>query len=264
MAFAAMLIGPKRWRRGATALTVLTGLALALSFIRAIYVGELVGLAIISFHLGKGNHLGGSAYPLRVHFCLLGVVLALALVGGGTTTTANSSSPVQVVAARAALGLTDVETGGGTAGYRLREAHLELGVLGGNWLAGLGFLHPSYRYFAGLPEGAIKNGDLGSLSVLMTMGIIGLILAYIPPVVGLIYLLRRRYGAVQYGGAMYLVAAIVGSITLGAVSTLPGLMVLGSRPRLLYQLDDAHAIGGECCLIVPYRSLGPGHGRDVV
>ena len=80
----------------------------------------------------------------------------------------------------------------------------------------------------GLREGSIRNDDLGSLSILVTMGLIGLILAYIPPVAGLIYLLRRRYSFVQYGGAMYLGAALIASITLGAVATLPGLLTLGS------------------------------------
>ena len=62
----------------------------------------------------------------------------------------------------------------------------------------------------------------------MTMGLIGLILAYMPPVAGLIYLLKRRYGFVQYGGAMYLGAALIASITIGPVTTLPGLLTLGS------------------------------------
>jgi hypothetical protein len=79
-----------------------------------------------------------------------------------------------------------------------------------------------------LREGSIRNDDLGSLNIVMTMGLIGLILAYIPPVAGLIYLLRRRYGFVQYGGAMYLGAALIASITLGTVAGLAGLLTLGA------------------------------------
>jgi hypothetical protein len=62
----------------------------------------------------------------------------------------------------------------------------------------------------------------------MSMGLIGLVLAYIPPIAGLIYLLKRRYGFVQYGGAIYLAAALISSVTLGALSTRAGLLVLGA------------------------------------
>ena len=60
------------------------------------------------------------------------------------------------------------------------------------------------------------------------MGLIGLLLAYMPPIAGLIYLLRRRRGFVEYGAAIYLAAALISSITLGAVATRSGLLVLGS------------------------------------
>ena len=88
-------------------------------------------------------------------------------------------------------------------------------------------LNPSYHYVLGLREGSIRNDDLGSLSIVMSMGLIGLVLAYMPPIAGLIYLLRRRYGFVQYGGAIT-TAALISSITLGTISTRSGLLVLGS------------------------------------
>ncbi len=228
MAFAAMLLAPRKWRAAAIGFTLLTGFALALSFTRAVYISEITALIVISFVWAKGT--GWEGRRIRYTLGLAGtvVVLGLVLVGGSEAQTTSSSSPFQAVVSRAALGLTDVETGGGTAGYRLHQSHLEFEVLGGNWLVGLGFLNPAYRYFPGLHEGAIQDDDLGSLSVLTTMGLIGLILAYLPPIAGLVYLLRRRYGAVQYGGAMYLTAALIGSITLGAVSTLSGLMVLAA------------------------------------
>jgi hypothetical protein len=233
MAFAALLLGSRRWRLQAAGLMVLTGVANALSFTRAVYVSELVALISISFIWATG--MGWRSRRIRYVFVLGAALLAVGLIAIGartTTGTTSSSSPVQAVVSRAALGLTDVETGGGTTGYRLHEAHLELEVLGDHWLAGLGFLNPSYRFFPGLYEGAIQNDDLGSLSVLMTMGLIGLMFAYAPPIAGLVFLLRRRYGAAQYGGAMYLTAAIIGSITLGAVSTLSGMIVLGSMLAL--------------------------------
>jgi hypothetical protein len=133
---------------------------------------------------------------------------------------------------RVALGVSNIESQTGTAGYRLREAHRELEALGDHWATGLGFLSPAYHYVPGLRQGSIRDDDLGSLSIVMTMGVVGLLLAYMPPIFGLAYLLRRRRNIVQYGGAMYLGAALIGSITLGAVSTLSGLLVLGSMLAL--------------------------------
>ena len=123
----------------------------------------------------------------------------------------------------------------GTVSYRLHVARLELEVLGDNWVAGVGFLNPAYHWVPGLPEGSIRNSDLGPLSLLMTMGLIGLFLAYMPPVAGLFYLLRRRRSFVQYGGAMYLGAALVASITLETISSKTGLLVLG--PMLVLCLN---------------------------
>jgi len=228
MALAAMLIAPRAWRRPATLLTLLTGLANALSFTRAIYVGELLALFLISFIWARGT----GWRPRRIRYTFAGglaaIVLTVAIAGGSSATTENASSPVQAIVSRAALGVSDVQNHTGTAAYRLREAHLELEVLGDHWVAGLGFLNPAYHYVPSLPEGSIRNLDLGSLSVVMTMGLIGLLLAYMPPIAGLVYLLRRRQSFVQYGGAMYLSAAVIASITLGTVSTLSGLLVLGS------------------------------------
>jgi hypothetical protein len=232
MAFATMLLGPRAWRRRAMFLTVLTGLANALSFTRAIYVSEILSLLLISIIWAKGT--GWRPRRIRYTFVLgaVAIMFAITIAGGSSATNGNSSSPVQAVLSRAQLGVSNVQNQTGTTGYRLHEAHLELEVLDDRWVAGLGFLNPAYHYVPSLRQGSIRDVDLGSLSLVMTMGLIGLFLAYMPPVAGLVYLLRRRYNFVQYGGAMYLSAALVGSITLGAVSTPSGLLVLGSMLAL--------------------------------
>jgi hypothetical protein len=231
MAFAAMMLAPRPWRRPAMLVTVLTGLANALSFTRAVYVSELLALFLISLVWARG--LGWR--PRRIRHLrrtlALGVsasVFAIAIAGGSPATSSTASSPLQAVVSRAQLGVNNIEHQTGTTGYRLHKAHLELEVLGDNWVAGLGFLNPSYHYVPSLREGSIRDDDLGSLNIMMTMGLIGLLLAYMPPIGGLVFLLRRRRSFVQYGGAMYLSAALVGSVTLATISSPSGLLVLGS------------------------------------
>jgi hypothetical protein len=231
IAFAAMVLAKKPWQQRAIPLVVLTGFANALSFVRAVYVSELLALLLISLIWARGS--GWRARRIRrtslaMFAAVVFVGLSVAVAGSGVASNGGSSSPLQAVVARAELGLSNVQGKNGTLGYRLRQAHRELEVLGGHAVPGLGFLNPTYRYFPDLRRGSIRDSDLGSLSIVMTMGLIGLILAYIPLAAGLGYLLRRRDGFVQYGGAMYLSVALVGSITLATLSSVSGLLVLGS------------------------------------
>ena len=228
MALAATLLGPKTWRRGAMLLTVLTGLANTLTFTRATYVSEILALFLISLIWARGSGWRPRRIRYLFAFGVVAIVFAILFAGGSSSTSGSSSSPVQAVVARAGLGLSNAQNGTGTVAVRIHEADLDLEVLGDHWVTGLGFLNPAYHYVPSLREGSIRNDDLGSLSIVVTMGLIGLILAYIPPVAGLVYLLRRRYSFVQYGGAMYLGAALIASITLGAVATLSGLLTLGA------------------------------------
>lgn len=235
MSFAAMLLAPKPWRRRAIPFALVTGLANALSFTRAIYVSELVALLVISLIWARGaGWQSRRIRHVRSTFALGAIAIAftVAIAGGRSSTSANTPSPLQAVVSRAELGVSNLEDQSGTTGYRIHKAGLELQVLGNNWITGLGFLNPANHYVPGLRQGSIRDDDLGSLSIVMTMGLIGLFLAYMPPIAGLIYLLGRRQSFVQYGGAMYLAAALVGSITLGTVSTLSGLLVLGSMLAL--------------------------------
>jgi hypothetical protein len=228
MALAAMVLAPKPWQRRAIPLAVLTGLANALTFVRAVYVSELVALFVISLIWAIGT--GWRPRRIRNTFAvgIAVVVFGVAVAGSGTSSNIGSPSPIQAIVARTELGISNVKGESGSVGYRLQQAHRELEVLGGNAVTGLGFLNPTYHYVPGLRGGSIRDSDLGSLSIVMTMGLVGLLLAYAPLIAALIYLLRRRYGYIQYGGAMYLGVALVGSITLTTISSVSGLLVLGS------------------------------------
>lgn len=228
MALAAALLGPTRWRRPAALLAALTGLALALSFTRAIYTSVPLAIVAVSVIWAAGRSERSRRIRWAFAVGLIAAVIVVAALGGSVSgTNTESASPFQVIATRVALGFSNVQEQSGTFGVRLRQTHLEIEVLDGHWLTGLGFLNPTYHYVAGLRDGSIRNSDLGSLNIVMTMGLIGLLLIYLPPTAGLIYLLRRRHGFVQYGGAMCLTVALVGSITLETLSSVQGLLVFG-------------------------------------
>jgi hypothetical protein len=223
LAFAASLLGPRPARRWCAALAILTGLGNLLTFTRAVYVSEILALIVIS-----AVWAARSRRVRRVLALLAAVACAALVVGTSAPSGGASTSPVKAVLSRVELAVSSAEEQNGTVAVRVRQTDRELQVLGSHWLAGLGFLSPAYHYFWGLREGSIRDDDLGSLNIVMTMGVIGLLLAYLPAVLGLVYLLKRRRGFVQYGGAMYLLTALVGSITLGTLSSVSGLLVLGS------------------------------------
>jgi hypothetical protein len=70
--------------------------------------------------------------------------------------------------------------------YRVALLRAMSRVLGGDWLWGLGFLHPSVHYVAQLPMGSIRNTDVGVSNTLMTLGLIGTVLAFAPTLLGLL------------------------------------------------------------------------------
>jgi hypothetical protein len=223
LAFAASLLGPRQARRWCAALAFLTGLGNLLTFTRAVYVSEILALVVIS-----ALWAARSRRVRRVLALLAALACATVILGTSSPTGGASTSPVKAVLSRVELAVTSAEEQNGTVAVRVRQTDRELQVLGSHWLAGLGFLSPAYHYFWGLREGSIRDDDLGSLNIIMTMGVIGLVLAYLPAVLGLAYLLKRRRGFAQYGGAMYLLTALVGSITLGTLSSVSGLLVLAS------------------------------------
>lgn len=222
LAFAASLLGPRKARKWCALLALLTGLGNLFTFTRAVYLSEILALVVVS-----ALWAARSRRVRRVLAILAAAAFAVVVFGASSPSGGTSSSPVTAVLSRVELAVTNAEEQNGTVAVRIRQTDRELQVLGSHWLAGLGFLAPAYHYFWGLREGSIRDDDLGSLNIIMTMGLIGLLLAYLPPIFGLTYLLKRRRGFAQYGGAIYLLAALIGSITLGTLSSVSGLLVLG-------------------------------------
>jgi hypothetical protein len=127
---------------------------------------------------------------------------------------------------------TDTQNGVGTIGEREAAAKTTTAYLGGEWPGGLGFISPTSHYFLGLPEGSIRDSDIGVLSAVATMGVVGVVLVYAPVMTMLIYCLRRarasataEYSWLRYGGAVWILAALVSSLTLVTLFSASGLVL---------------------------------------
>jgi hypothetical protein len=157
------------------------------------------------------------------------------LVGAFTFVGGNGSSDgaVGAVVNRATSSLSDVQTRGANVGYRLDVADRMAQVLGSEWPIGLGFWHPTYKYVPDLPDGSIRNSDLGVSNSLMTMGVIGTILLYLPLLYAIVALQRARTrrkgssadGWLIYGIAAWLLIAVAASATLSTLFTVNGLVL---------------------------------------
>ena len=134
-------------------------------------------------------------------------------------------------------------------GRREEKAEATLGALGGKWLTGLGFWTPSTHYFIGVPEGEIRDGDLGVLNIYVTEGLIGVLVLYVPLMVLLLVLMafpswggfavsrrdeggtsREQSGEASWlilGAGIWLAATLASSITLGGLASRDGCAVSG-------------------------------------
>jgi hypothetical protein len=147
-----------------------------------------------------------------------------------------------IAAHRIAEGLTNLQQNSGNVGYRTQLDHQLLNDLGSSWPIGLGFLDPTSRYFLGLPQGSIRNSDTGVLNSLMTMGVVGTVLMYLPVLTGIRALTRTRVTRrgrrtvidtaegrwPDLGIVMWLLQLIVGSVTLVVLFSTGGLVLVAA------------------------------------
>jgi hypothetical protein len=224
MALGVALLGPPAARRPAAGIALLMGVANALSFTRAVYGSETVALILVG--LVYCLRAGWEGARVRRAAIVVGACIAVAVVIAGGAGSGQSGTPLGAVVARTDLGFTNLQDQSGNVGYRLQQARYVIQVVNGQWLVGRGLRTPSSLWVQGERDGSIRNSDLGSFSILATMGVVGLILSYVPVLAGLCLTLRER-GPIAFGGAMYLGAAIVGTITLATLSSVSGILVMG-------------------------------------
>ncbi len=224
---------PEVCRRAAPVFSVCL-VAFVLQLTRASYVGVFVSGGIV-IGWWMINASGGWRERVRRRALAATVGGAIVLGAGLLVVPGTADNPaVGAVAGRVTSGIAEVNSSTGTVGYRRGVYRTMIELLGGEWPVGLGFLHPSARYFADLPSGSIRNTDTGVLNILMTMGAIGVAVFLAGPVLLLARLfaaagdLRRGAtpaAAVVFGATLWLLAAVLTSVTLVTLFSVSGLVL---------------------------------------
>lgn len=214
----------------------------------ALVVGTVAALATRSVRWGVGK--AGNVL-IATSASVVGIYLL-------SLTSLARSSIWLAVQNRIASTANDVSVAGGNFGYRLILYREMLNILGNRWVLGLGFQHPEYHWFATLPNGTIRNSDVGVLGVLMPLGLFGLV-----PLLALgVWALARSVVAMRTDDPIVrivgwtcfctCIVALVSAPTLGYFSTLPGL------------LTTACAIGLLCsAMAFTDVSISPGGGDSL-
>lgn len=219
-----------RVRRRAVAPTVLFGLSVILQLTRAAYLGLAVGLVVAGF-IWWFRRDRAVRSTVRAQLVVAPIVLILVLAVGASIS-ARERHVLSVVATRTVAGYSDVNSTSGTFQTRVNDTNAMLAVLGNRWPAGMGFLHPKARSFPTLPQGSIRNSDLGVLNAVMLMGVIGAVLVYLPVLLVLRALLRPVRGAtppgrewLRLGATIWIVGVIASSVTLVELFSFGGLQI---------------------------------------
>jgi len=221
--------------------TLLLGTSLALQLTRARWIALILSLVVVSlFFALQADRRVATVLRRRLVASLLiltALVLVLTFVAPGLI----SAGPL----VRRLLSIFNSTTSNAqtnTLAVRQQVAGLMLQTLGGHWVLGLGLIPPSAHYFLAFPSGSIRDPDVGVLNALMTIGAIGAILIYLPIVVTVLHCMRRvrtrgrvAYSWLNYGGQIFLVAALASSITLVTLFSVAGLMLTGTLLALLAQ-----------------------------
>jgi hypothetical protein len=228
------------WICGLAAITLL---AFLLQLTRAAYLGMAIGVVIaIAIALTRGPQIRAILFRRVKAVLVVGGVLLLLVGGAG-----SRSLPTSVITERISSGFTDLGERSGTVGYRFNLYHQMLEVLGPDWPVGLSFLHPKDRYFPDLPDGTIRNADVGLLNAVMTMGLIGFALLLCVPLAVARYVSRtrqRRPPWVIVGFFAWLAVLIAGLPTLITLFSSTGLVSTGLTLALCATAAGTHVERG--------------------
>ncbi len=224
---ASLLARQRMVRLVASPVALLLTISIVVQLTRARWIGLVAGVIFVSLWLminGEARNRSLLRRRLALFVGALGlagmvaILAAPAIISGGT------------VIQRLVSIFSDLENSGGTVAIRETVTRTMTAYLGEKWPLGLGFIPPSAHYFSGLPEGSIRDADLGVLNAVMTMGVIGAALIYVPVLLTLMHCLRRcsagrddQHAWLYYGGAVWIAATLVSSVTLVTLYSTSGL-----------------------------------------
>lgn len=228
---AAVLLAPRpTLRTAAVPLGILLTASVAVQQTRARWIGLGIGFVGASMLLMVRAERGTAR---RFRRRARRTLAAMAVAGGAILIAAPSVLLHGTLIERALTTISDLETTSGSVAAREQVINAMVLLLGGKWLIGLGFVSPSVHYFPGLPNGSIRNPDVGVFNAIMTMGVIGAALIYVPVVVGLVHCVggarkswSEGYSWLRYGGAVWIIATLVSSITLVTLFSVSGLILM--------------------------------------
>jgi hypothetical protein len=230
------LIPPRRpLRLVGIGLAILTGISVLFQFTRATYLALALALIVVSATWMYAN--GAISRPLRRATAALAAVVVLAAFASGFRPLAASvalPAETAAVSERARSTIDDLRGSTGNVGYRYDLLEEMLAHLDDRWPVGLGFLHPDVRPVSSLPDGSIRNGDVGVFNAVMTMGVIGAGLMYVPLVALFFATMRRRRDSGPaarrdqwffFGAATWILYAVMSSGSLVTLFSVPGLVL---------------------------------------
>jgi hypothetical protein len=273
MSLAYAFLHKGRDARIASIVAAVTGVALMLSFTRALYIGVFLALVLTFTIWGIGQ---GSAHRLLRRRLL--ITASIAVVAGATMLISIpgslTSGPVQTVVTRATSAtsaLSSSSTTSSTVAYRNNIDSRMLQTLGTRWPFGLGLLSPQTNYFGDLPHGSIRNDDVGIFNSIMTMGVIGTILLYLLPVWVLCVLIRSALQGDQgdsylrLGGMIWLLVILITFYSLGSLASVSGLATTTVGVGILLRMArlprrevaEATSLDTQLPVITRYRTGEP-------
>lgn len=218
----------------------LFALQVALQQTRATYIGVGLSLVVATvFVVARPAYR--SLLPRAVAlWSVIGVaILALGLVAVSFSGSASALVLSDNAVYRRILSIPDAlgtHSSGGASGswaYRLQLAERLLRLLGHDLLWGMGFLSPAYHYFTALPDGNLRNSDVGALGTVMVIGVIGLVLVVTPFAGSIVCLVRGSATAREDPADAALVVGLVAFLTGALLSSITLVtLFLGSGPAM--------------------------------
>jgi hypothetical protein len=244
LAYALRNRGPKaKW---AAIFAIVCGLSIVVQLTRALYLGLIIGLIVavpIWIQARTTRNSRFTRRATRIFGAIVAIIALVAIIGPSLP----ANSPLHEIVSRINQGVANVGGEGtgrnNTLAYRQDLSGKMLGILGGQWMFGLSFLHPSAFYFPSLPMGSIRNADVGVLNVVMTMGVFGAVLWYIPMLLG-IWSSRPGRGWTQetswigLGAMIWLITAVASSITLVTLYSVSGLALAATVLGLVFLISE--------------------------
>jgi hypothetical protein len=243
---AALVLATRRNQKRIAPITVLLTASLVLQLTRARWIATITSVVLVSVWLGLQAERGIAGILRRRLLMFVGVVLGIVAL---ILLVAPSLIATGPFVQRIVSTFTDLSSSAGTVGVRRQVASEMISLLGTHWPLGLGLTPPSVHFYTQFPFGSIRDPDVGVLNAVMTIGVVGTLLIYLPLIATLVHCMRRsrlairdRFSWMNYGGQIWILATLGSSITLVTLFSPSGVVL---SAVILAVLSQPLVIGTE-------------------